>query len=273
MKNILKTAFIALLALTACDDIDEADRFEGPVDFTPKKNVLIEDFTGQRCLNCPLAAEAVGKMRQTYGEEHVIAVAIHGGSLSLPETSPVGLANATGESYNSFWGVNSWPKGLVDRGAGWSKPSDALLEYTSWSAAVVKRLQAEPALQMALRNTYDAETGQLSIDVDLTALTDVDGMVQVWLTENHITAPQVMPDGTMNTSYEHSHVFRAAVNGEWGEAVKMAEGENAVKSYIVALAEHPRWTPGNMAVVAFVYSQTEGVMQVIDSPVVAVTAE
>lgn len=273
MKNILKTAFIALLALTACDDIDEADRFEGPVEFTPKKNVLIEDFTGQRCLNCPLAAEAVSKMRQTYGEEHVIAVAIHGGSLSLPDTSPVGLANATGESYNAFWGVNSWPKGLVDRGAGWSNPSSALLEYTSWSAAAVKRLQVEPAVQMALHNTYDAETDRLSIDVDLTALADVDGMVQVWLTENQITAPQIMPNGTMNTSYEHSHVFRAAVNGEWGEAVQLAEGEDAVKSYTFDLSAHASWTPDHMAVVAFVYSQSEGVMQVIDSPVVATAAE
>ena len=77
----------------------------------------------------------------------------------------------------------------------------------------------------------------------------------------------------MNPSYEHSHVFRAAVNGEWGEAVQLAEGQDAVKSYTFDLSTHASWTPDHMAVVVFVYSQSEGVMQVIDSPVVATVAE
>ena len=131
---------LVLLGFCACEEVDEADRFTGPVEFVPKKNVLIEDFTGQRCLNCPLAADAVHAMQATYGAEHVTAVAIHGGSLSLPASSGVGLALPEGETYHTFWGVSSWPKGLVDRGGGWSNPSEALLEYTSWSAAAVKRL-------------------------------------------------------------------------------------------------------------------------------------
>ena len=59
---------LVLLGFCACEEVDEADRFTGPVEFVPKKNVLIEDFTGQRCLNCPLAADAVHAMQATYAQ-------------------------------------------------------------------------------------------------------------------------------------------------------------------------------------------------------------
>ena len=65
--HTMATLGLALAVLTACDNVDENERFSGPVDITPKKNVLIEDFTGQRCLNCPLAADAVHAMQATYG--------------------------------------------------------------------------------------------------------------------------------------------------------------------------------------------------------------
>lgn len=261
---------LVLLGFCACDEVDEADRFTGPVEFVPKKNVLIEDFTGQRCLNCPLAADAVHAMQATYGAEHVIAVAIHGGSLSLPASSGVGLALPEGETYHTFWGVSSWPKGLVDRGGGWSTPSEALLEYTSWSAAAVKRLQVAPAVDMTLNNTYEAETGKLTMQVDIKANQPIkDGYLQVWLTESGIKAYQTMPDGSHNREYVHDHVLRAIVNGQWGEPVALnATGDTHTISYTYALGDHPTWEASKMAVVAFVYSKTGGVLQVIDSPVV-----
>lgn len=113
MQTLYKWLFLilVLLGFCACEEVDEADRFTGPVEFVPKKNVLIEDFTGQRCLNCPLAADAVHAMQATYGAEHVIAVAIHGGSLSLPASSGVGLALPEGETYQTFWGISFLAQG------------------------------------------------------------------------------------------------------------------------------------------------------------------
>ena len=272
MQTLYKWSLLilVLLGFCACDEVDEADRFTGPVEFVPKKNVLIEDFTGQRCLNCPLAADAVHAMQATYGAQHVIAVAIHGGSLSLPASSGVGLALPEGETYQTFWGVSSWPKGLVDRGGGWSNPSEALLEYTSWSAAAVKRLQVAPAVDMTLLNTYEAETGQLTMQVDIKANQPIkDGYLQVWLTESGIKAYQTMPDGSHNREYVHDHVLRAIVNGQWGEPVALnATDDTHTISYTYALGDHPTWKADKMAVVAFVYSKTGGVLQVIDSPVV-----
>ncbi len=96
-----------------------------------------------------------------------------------------------------------------------------------------------------------------------------DGYLQVWLTESGIKAYQTMPDGSHNREYVHDHVLRAIVNGQWGEPVALnATDATHTISYTYALGDHPTWKADKMAVVAFVYSKTGGVLQVIDSPVV-----
>ncbi len=257
-----KLLIFALTAgmLTGCESIDEDERFIGPVDFTPKKNVLIEDFTGQRCVNCPTASDAVHTLQQTYGAEHIIAVAIHGGSMSLPNTSPMGLATPIGEEYNSYWNVDSWPKGLVDRNGG-------LQEYTAWSASVINRIQLEPQVNLSMaHNSYDAKNRTINIQVDVTGNENITGKLQVWVVENNIVAYQSMPDGSHNAQYVHNHVFRDAVNGSWGEEITVSKDQTTTQNYTYQLAKD-NWKAEDMAVVAFVYNDQQGVLQVIDAPV------
>ena len=61
------TLFYSAIALTvatsfsACNDLDEAERFiEEPLRVEDtNRNVLVEDFTGQDCNNCPKAHELI----------------------------------------------------------------------------------------------------------------------------------------------------------------------------------------------------------------------
>lgn len=266
MKNFFHILSICAIALfCGCETIDEADRFVGPVEFTPKKNVLIEDFTGQKCLNCPTASEAVKSLQDLYGKEHVIAVAIHGGSMSLPNSKPGGLATPTGEEYNKHWGIDSWPKGLVDRNA--ANPTGGATNYTSWAAQVIQRLVEEPKVEIAVSDaTYNADSLKLNIKVDLATKDKLNGKVQVWLTENNIVALQALPSGGYDTKYVHNHVFRAAVNGTWGEDVVLGKGEETSLTYTVDL-NGQKWVRENLAVVAFVYNDQEGVLQVVEQHV------
>lgn len=266
MKKIFNILTIFAIALfSACDTIDEDDRFIGPVEFTPKKNVLIEDFTGQKCLNCPTASEAVKSLQDLYGKEHVIAVAIHGGAMSMSTSNGIGLATETGEEYNKYWGIDSWPKGMVDRNA--ANPAGGATNYTSWAAQVIQRLVEEPKVDIAVSNaTYDKDSLKLNIAVDLATKDKLNGKVQVWLTENNIVALQALPSGGYDTKYVHNHVFRAAVNGTWGEDVVLGKGEETSLTYTVDL-NGQKWVPENLSVVAFVYNDQEGVLQVVEQHV------
>ncbi len=266
MKNFFHILSICAIALfCGCETIDEADRFVGPVEVISKKNVLIEDFTGQRCLNCPIASMTIKSLQDICGKEHVIAVAIHGGSMSLPSSNERGLATPTGEAYNKHWGIDSWPCGLVDRNA--ANPDGGTTDYTSWAAQVIDCIVEEPKVDIAVSNaTYDKDSLKLNIAVDLAAKEKINGHVQVWIIENNIEGYQVMPDGTHNMAYIHNHVFRAAVNGEWGEPLTLGKNDKTTVKYAVDLSGE-KWVPENLAVVAFVYNEKEGVLQVVEQHV------
>lgn len=115
-RNIL---YLLALWLLSRDSIAEEDRliYEAPP--VVNRSVLIEDFTGQRCVNCPNAADEIHSLQQEYGEDMIIAVGIHGGPMAVwpnPERGIVGLATETGDNYNTYWKVEQWPMGMVNRG-------------------------------------------------------------------------------------------------------------------------------------------------------------
>ena len=74
--------------LTACSQIDEGERLIYVEPTEAQRAVLVEDFTGQKCVNCPNATNVLHDILEAYGENNIIPVAIHCG--------PYGLNTATG---------------------------------------------------------------------------------------------------------------------------------------------------------------------------------
>lgn len=66
--------------LSSCSDLDEQDRFVYIKPADAARKVLIEDFTGQKCVNCPKATDEIHVLQETYGEDNIIAVGIHSAS-------------------------------------------------------------------------------------------------------------------------------------------------------------------------------------------------
>lgn len=255
-------AMLPLCALTACNDVDEQARYEGRIPVVVKKNVLLEDFTGQRCTNCPKGHEIVDDMKRRYGADHVIAVSIHGGSLSNPDspTSGAGLAGEEGNQYHTAFGIKTWPKGKIDRGT----PVDV----EEWNKAVREAVEVEPKADVEVTAThFDADTRTLTVSAKVAARHDVQGKLQLWLTESGIVAMQF--NGTaVDRNYVHNHVFRAAINGLWGEDMTLVEGAEEERTYTYTLLR-PYWNAANLSVVAFFYNDADGVMQVVEQTVPA----
>ena len=51
--------------LSSCSDLDEQDRFVYIKPADAARKVLIEDFTGQRCPNCPSATDEIHHLQET----------------------------------------------------------------------------------------------------------------------------------------------------------------------------------------------------------------
>ena len=251
--NVKTSILTALLTLTmsACSHIDESDRliYVKPADV--KRRVLLEDFTGQRCVNCPKASDEIKALQEQYGEDHVIAVGIHSGPLGFyTKGDYLGLSTEVGDEYYDHWALEYQPVGLIDRGAP--------LEYTAWNARIREELEKTAPVKIDIE--LHQNDNQLTVRAEVMGIDGTtSGKLQLWLTEDGITAFQMMPDGTRNMEYIHRHVFRTAVNGTWGDDVSINEGYVFEHDYKVALSAD--WKRENLSVIAFVYDES-GVLQV-----------
>ena len=259
----------ALLALASCNDIAEDERFI-PVDpVQPARVVLIEDFTGQNCVNCPDAHGVIERLEEQYPGA-IVAVSIHAGDFAIGkeltsfDDNFIGLKTEEGQKYNDMWGIKAWPAGVVNRRGG-------AAEHDKWSTIVDDELEREA--DVAIDLTAALEDSDIKIDVTLEPQADINGYLQVWIVESGIVARQRSSHGT-DKNYVHNNVFRAAVNGLDGDKVTLTTGVHQSKSYSIPLRynEQERWMPENLSVVAFV-ADGNGVHQAAITRLSGKTAE
>ena len=246
----------ALGLMVACDEVSVNDRLIYVEPPQVSRAVLIEDYTGQYCVNCPRATEEIERLIEQYGDSIVIAVAIHSGPFGKSKGEPSPLYTEVGDMYFNTWGMSAQPIGLIDRLFG-STP----FSYTDWAGGVNYEVAIEPPVSFLTDIDYDAETRDASIEVQTIGLDSalVSGKLQVWLVEDSIDSFQLMPDGSREEHYNHMHVFRASVNDPWGDALSVSHGQVALKNYELKL--DPAWVPEHCSVVTFLYDDS-GVHQV-----------
>lgn len=263
-KMIYTVALAAMtIAFGGCTPIDENERLIEVDKPQAQRAVLIEDFTGQFCSNCPNAAAVIESLLETYGSDVIIPVAIHsgpqgfkGGTAEMP-----GLMTDLGNEYYNKYGIEYQPQGVVDKGG--------KLEHAKWTAAVRSELQKTALLSIGISNDYAEVSRQLTIHTkmeNVKGIEGVSGKLQLWLVEDGITSLQVMPDNSYNMTYTHNHVFRDAVNGTWGEEVSMVEGTPTETTHTYTIPAD--WKAGNVSVVAFVYDDS-GVLQVAKKAIIS----
>ena len=217
MPNLLRflLPLFTLVLYISCDTVERPDRWrEDPQRIVPRRNVLLVDFTGQRCSNCPAASDLVRSLTAGAAGARIIPVAVHGGPLSLQsKSSPVGLANDDSRRLTDSAGVSSWPMGTVDRvGRG------SLLRPAAWNTALADRLTLEADLPAQQSLTADAKVKLPERTLTYTLLPrhltrpdgtpDPDTYLHLWLVEDSIAAPQILAAGTEDARYLHRHVLR-----------------------------------------------------------------
>lgn len=267
MKKYIYIIGVMLMGImSACSNISEDERLIEVKPDMPEesqRNVLIEDFTGQRCVNCPKATEILASVSELYGHDKVIPVAIHCGPFGFAgNAKTVGLMTDTGKEYWNRWFDNSQgqPVARINRLAA---PDD----YNNWPLAIVAEMKKTTDVRITVTPKFDGK--ELTILAGATAANPRTAKLQLWIVEDNIVAMQSMPDGSTNREYVHNHVFRTAVNGTWGEDVNMQSTVNEDKMLKHSVTLKDDWKINDLSIVAFVYDDS-GVLQAVTMPVVTV---
>lgn len=254
LYTYILAACAAAISLGACNDIGPNDRFIELPPVEAQRVVLLEEYTGQKCVNCPTAHEVIENLLAQYADT-LIVVSIHGGgdanSYNESKFPAFGLANEQSEAYVKAAGIGAFPKGVVNRATGVQSKDE-------WAASIREQKARPSNLEMTLAREFNADSTAMTITANLSAEAKIDGYLQLWIVESGIVAPQYLPDGSTNRRYVHNHVFRSAVNGQNGERIALAPREDAAIEHNIELKEN--WKAANLSVVAFVYNEN-GVMQ------------
>lgn len=242
-------------------------------------NVLIEDFTGHRCFNCPNAANVLHNLEDA-NPGRVFGVGVH--------TSPVGMSNFQEEElpdyptilYNDLafeigthfgskpgTGFVGNPNGTVNRQLNGTDNTSA---PATWSSKTTVELNKPLRVNIQSRANYFASTrgSFLHVEVD-----KVDGnitndlAVVVYVCEDSLVGPQLMPDLTRNANYVHRDILRDCIDGNaFGRVLGTSDLGTNGKYYVNYTYKLPtQYDVDNMHYLIYVYDKTtEEIYQVIE---------
>lgn len=259
IKTILSLLLTAGL-FTSCDKIDDSERLV-PTVYKAQRSILIEDYTGQKCVNCPMATNTLHSLSEYFGDS-IVSVAIHGGPFGVAE--PRGLATKEAEAYYTALNIKSQPIGVINH-------RGTTTNYANWTSEVMSLIKTPTNVTMSA--TAEIEGEELHVSVNSSATTVTTALLKVWLTEDNIVAQQSLPEawgGGVDKNYVHNHVYRKTVSNIDGVAVKLST-VTTTNDFTCALASS--YKKEDLSIVAFVYTEADGVLQVIRRKVVCPAEE
>ncbi|MBK7666291.1 MAG: Omp28-related outer membrane protein [Sphingobacteriaceae bacterium] len=241
--------------------------------------VLVEDYTGHTCGNCPRAAEEAENIQNKYGDS-VVVLAIHAGTQFSPPKLPdfpEDFRTSVGTDWDGFFGFSAagLPKGSVNRDqTPFPQPRNA------WDGLVSTALNWAPSAKLELTTWLDTSAMLMRVDVKTTFITSWSNTTKlvVVMSEDSIIARQkdyappvgsTVENGDEIPDYLFMHMLRGSINGSWGEEIKngpSAIGDVVRKSY--NCYEVKPWNSEkkrlkNMSVVAILFDEsTREILQV-----------
>jgi len=276
-------AFVLFLSLeNSCDKI-EAPFTENNVasgldtvvfaeESNPVRKVLIEDYTGHTCGNCPSAATIAHDLQDQY-QEKLVVMALHvSEQFAAPYTDGSGeftydFRTSEGTEIDNYFGCSNagLPRGMINRRSfGGSK----LLDRFDWGSAVADIINQPPVVDIQVKS-YLTTTDTVVAYVQSKFLQDmpesyalcvfaIEDSIINWQKDYSLPPPKTIEN------YTHMHVLRDAFVGAFGEnisATGFKSGDVVKKGY--ALKKGIDWVPKNLKIVAFVYNKaSEEILQV-----------
>ena len=293
-QNRLIILSIILVFFSGCDKLDppftescanccgDADNQE------PIKRILVEEFTGHKCSNCPNASRIIDDLVDLYCD-HLVIVACHptGQAFTEPnESGPFSTDFRKEEcaEIGEEFGFLGMPSALINRKniegdyflwtSDWIPSIDMLL-FDSNGEKILPDLDVNIDYQIT-----NFENKQIDISISIDFLNQLNGNynVVVLITENNIISGQKDVDENTGEeisieNYEHNHIYRSAVNGTWGEAIE-SNTNFTYPNFIFNTSKNINWDDQwynmeNCAIVAYVYNaETMEIIQASEEKII-----
>ncbi len=272
--NLIVTLSILLCAFVSCDKIEGPyitpdDSVDTDVEFpdldpsTVFRKVLVEEYTGTRCVNCPDGHRELEALHNRYGDT-LVAIGIHAGTFAMPMGAfTTDFRTEEGNALYQDYAVAQigTPAAVVNRSP---YNNTFALNISSWQPAIEQEKSKACVAAVQLYIVLNPVDKTITTHTKTTPLNGYEGNMQLalYLIEDGIIAPQKDGEETID-DYVHNHVLRASFNGVYGTQLTTPEEDGTyLKSYQIDYSQKS-WNISNCSIVAVLMdADTREVLQV-----------
>ncbi len=214
------------IALNSCDVIEPPYRKDSQSGNSQpkeiKQGILIEDFTGHTCVNCPDAHRIAKSIYDKYPDQ-VVILSIHVGSFAEPtKDHPYDFRTSVGNTIGDFFNATNapLPVGMINR---IMKGNTRLIQRFDWESEVEKLINYVPAMKIKISPKFNAEINEITVDTEVEYFRNSppNHRLILFIAEDSIVSFQKgKPD---KEDYVHNHVLRASITNPWGEIISNQE--------------------------------------------------
>tara|TARA_B100000508_G_scaffold141092_1_gene146481 strand:+ start:158851 stop:159786 length:936 start_codon:yes stop_codon:yes gene_type:complete len=240
-------------------------------------NVLLEDYTGHLCNNCPTAATAAHTIHENY-PDRVFVASIHvdpGAVLSFqqPQTNgtyPTDHTNPDaieyGETFQNGFNFIGNPQGTVNRKTVDGKMFDFYGTWQSRATDIMTTNDLKFNIQSAFNFYESTNGGYLHVEVEKVTNEEISVNTVVYVLQDTLTDWQLMPNNTNNPNYLHRDLHLGSIDGNaFGIPTFESSVPSGTKEELLYSYEVPSgYNPENMHFLIYVYNTDNyEVLQVI----------
>ena len=251
-----------VFAMSSCDKLDEPYFIEpvvsdtipltkdDTINFDGKIVVLLEDYTGVKCNNCPAAGEIALQLQEKYGHQLIVLGVHPKGALQNPAGGFPDFRTDDGNEWNNAFNIGAYPNGLVNRGE--------VVGSAKWAEKVEKAVACEAPARIIVKTKYNDANRELKLSIHTKILTDLPkSNLTICMMEDNILGKQATPT-THDPAYMHRHVFRGTADGAtWGRSLNegnLEAGMNFITNFKFNLDE--KYNAEEFYIVAFLADES-----------------
>ena len=260
--TLLLCVLLSFLSFAQNNEINVINRSEVSTDPQNKK-ILLEEFTGIHCGNCP-DGHAMAKKLHTAKPEDVFIIAVHAGYYATPGADQADLRTDDGIELHDFFGADSYPSGMVNR---IPYENEYAISRSLWAKQARIIISDIAPVNLMVNCEYDDFYEKITVTVDGYWVEDSpsdSARLSVALLQNNIQAYQA--GSGIGDDYIHQHILRDYITDALGDLITTnKKGEYFTATYTYTLPEDYRGVvvvPEQLELIAFVTENEANVLNV-----------
>jgi hypothetical protein len=250
------------------DAVIEDTTYVGAVPAPQLRRIVIEEYTGVRCPNCP-KAQAEAKNISNANPGRVSTITIHPlnklNSLTSPFDPARGDKHKSNYDFRTQAGAqifemvglsNGLPIGNVCR-TKFDAELSTNIDYQKWSAYASEEIAKPTPVNIEVKANNVGDEVEVRVTVTYTETVTDSNYLTVAILESEMEDIQESQDQNGVTiyveEYIHNHVLRAVLSGFFGDQLKAAytPGRVFIKTY--RFKRGADWNPSNLEAIAMVH--------------------